>query len=295
MIEKLAAALWAYTDHQIGESPYYTAIEGVGILRSDNPTPPVYRLMQPAICIVAQGAKKAIFGCEELSYQAGQALVVGVDTPSVGRVLEASHGKPCLVLAFEMNLAILRSVAEELSCTLTPRNKPGYGVFVTNIEGPLTDCALRIVRLLETPQAIPILYPLIMREICYWLLTGPHGGEIAQLALTHSTSQGVIAAIHHLRQHYHTSIPNEVLAQIAHLSPSAFHRRFKALTYLSPLQYQKQLRLLEARRQIWTGSVTIESVAYSVGYESPSQFSREYVRMFGVPPKQDKRYIHTSE
>nr|WP_321238943.1 AraC family transcriptional regulator [uncultured Tolumonas sp.] len=295
MIEQLAESLWAYTDRQIGDSPYHTVIDGVGVLRSDRPTNPVHRMMQPAICIVAQGAKKAIFGHEELVYQAGQALVIGVDTPSIGCVLEASEGKPCLVLAFELDLAILRSVAEELSNHLTPRNKVSYGVCIADVSGPLADCALRIIRLLETPKAIPIIYPLIMREVCYWLLTGPQGGEIAQLVLAHNTSQGVITAIQHLRQHYQTPILIEVLAKIAHLSSSAFHRQFKALTYLSPRQYQKQLRLLEARRQIWTSAVTMENVAYNVGYESPSQFNREYVRMFGIPPKQDKiRYRETA-
>jgi AraC-like DNA-binding protein len=290
MIEKLAESLWAYTEHQKTKSPHLTAIDGVGILRSDQPTIPIYRMMQPAICIVAQGSKKAIFGSKELIYQTGQALVVGVDTPSIGRVLEASEGKPCLVLAFELNLTILRGVAEELSSQLTPRNKADYGVFIADVSGPLTDCALRIVRLLETPNAIPIIYPLIMREICYWLLTGPQSIEIAKLALAHNASQGIITAIQYLRQNYHTPIAIEVLARIVHLSPSAFHRQFKALTYQSPLQYQKQLRLLEARRQIWTSAITMENVAYNVGYESPSQFSREYVRMFGIPPKQDKRY-----
>jgi len=290
MIEQLATALRAYSDRQTGESPYLTAIEGVGILRSDRPKPPTHLLMQPAICIVAQGAKRATFGHEQLTYRAGQALVVGIDAPSVGHVLEASLDAPCMVLAFELNLATMRDVAESLSPLPAPRGRPGRGVFVADATGPLTDCALRLLRLLATPDAIPTLYPLIQREVCYWLLAGPHGGEVARLALAHGpASTGVVTAIQHLRQHYREPLSIADLALRAHLSPSAFHRQFKALTCLSPLQYQKQLRLLEARRMLQTGKVNVEAAAYGVGYESPSQFSREYARMYGKTPARDRR------
>ncbi|MDQ0474382.1 AraC-like DNA-binding protein [Labrys wisconsinensis] len=239
------------------------------------------------MCIVAQGAKWATFGGNRLEYRAGQALVVGVETPSIGRVVEATPDEPCLVLAFELDLAIVRSVAEGLDAPPRASGEPGRGVFVTDFQGPLADCALRLVRLLDTPKAIPTLYPVIMREICYWLLTGPHGGDVARMTLANSPSQRVIGAMHSLRSRFRETVRIEDLAAIAQMSPSAFHRQFKALTSLTPLQYQKQLRLLEARRLMISRAVNVEAASFQVGYESPSQFSREYARTFGAPPKRD--------
>ncbi len=290
-MDQLAAALLRYTDLAPGESPYRTAIDSLAIMRSDHPKPPTHMIFRPAMCIVAQGAKWASIGGNRLEYRAGQALVIGVETPSVGRVFEASPGAPCLVLAFELDLAIMRSVAEALESPPRVSGEPGSGVFVTDFQGPLADCALRLVRLLDTPQAIPTLYPVIMREICYWLLTGPHGGDVARMTLAHSPSQRVISAMHSLRSRFNETIRVEELAAIAQMSPSAFHRQFKALTAQTPLQYQKQLRLLEARRLMVSSAVNVEAASFQVGYESPSQFSREYARMFGAPPKRDAKQL----
>jgi AraC-like DNA-binding protein len=206
-------------------------------------------------------------------------------------VVEASPGKPCLVLAFELDLAIMRSVAEELDAPPKPSGESGRGVFVTDFQGPLADCALRLVRLLDMPKEMPTLYPMIMREIGYWLLTGPHGGDVMRMCLANSQSQRVINAMHSLRQRFAEPIRIEELAAIARMSSSAFHRQFKALTSLTPLQYQKQLRLLEARRLMISSALNVEAAAFKVGYESPSQFSREYSRMFGSPPKRDSTHM----
>jgi AraC-like DNA-binding protein len=291
--DQLAEALLRYTDRQPGESPFKTAIDGLAILRSDRPKPPTHMISRPALCVVAQGAKWAAFGGDRLEYRAGQALVIGVETPSIGRVIEASPGEPCLVLAFELDLAIVRSVAEGLDAPPRASGEPGRGVFVTDFQGPLADCALRLVRLLDTPKAIATLYPVIMREICYWLLTGPHGGDVARMTLANSPSQRVISAVHSLRSRYNETVRIEELAAIAQMSPSAFHRQFKALTSLTPLKYQKQLRLLEARRLMISSAVNVEAASFQVGYESPSQFSREYARMFGAPPKRDAKQMQT--
>ena len=291
MIEQLADALRRHTDGAAGESPFLTAIDGLAILRSDHPKPPLHMISRPALCVVAQGAKWAMFGDAKLEYRAGQALLIGVETPSVGRVVEASPGAPCLVLAFELDLAILRSVAEGLDAPPRPGGESGRGVFVTDFQGPLADCALRLVRLLDTPQAIPVLQPIIMREICYWLLTGPHGADVARMALAGSPPQRVMSAMETLRTRFREPIRIADLAVIARMSPSVFHRQFKALTALTPLQYQKQLRLLEARRLMVTQTATVESAAFAVGYESPSQFSRDYARLFGAPPKRDLKRL----
>ncbi|MFO1013488.1 MAG: AraC family transcriptional regulator [Caulobacteraceae bacterium] len=287
MPSPLAQALLAYTDRQPGESPFRTPIDGLGILRSDHPKPPRHLLQRPSLCIVAQGAKWGTFGDTKLEYKAGEALLIGVETPSVGQVFQASPDAPCLVLVFELDLAALRSVAETLPAPPRPAGQPGRGVFVTDFKGPLEDCALRLVRLLDTPEAIPTLHPIIMREISYWLLTGPHGADVARMALAGSPSQRVMSALTALRARFREPLRMEDLAHIAAMSPSAFHREFKALTAQTPLQYQKQLRLLEARRLMLTAAANVETAAFTVGYESPSQFSREYARMFGAPPKRD--------
>jgi len=294
MPDPLVEALLRYTERHPGESPFMTAIEGMAIMRSDHPKPPSHMLSRPAMCNVAQGAKWGMFGGNRLEYRAGQALVIGVETPSIGRVVEATPGEPCLVLAFELDLAIVRSVAEGLDAPPRASGEPGRGVFVTDFQGPLADCALRLVRLLDTPQAIPTLYPIIMREICYWLLTGPHGGEVARMTLANGPSQRVINAMHTLRTRFTEAIRVEELASIAQMSPSAFHRQFKALTSMTPLQYQKQLRLLEARRLMISTAFNVETACFQVGYESPSQFSREYARMFGIPPKRDAKQMRAS-
>jgi AraC-like DNA-binding protein len=294
MPRQLAKALLRYTERQPGESPFRTAIEGLLILRSDHPKPPTHMISKPAMCIVAQGAKWASSGGDRLVYRAGQALVIGVETPSIGRVFEASPGAPCLVLVLELDVAQVRSVAEELDEPPRVSGEPGRGVFVTDFEGPLADCALRLVRLLDTPKAIAALYPIIMREICYWLLTGPHGGDVARMTLANSPSHRVITAMQNLRSRFREAVRIEELAAIAQMSPSAFHRQFKALTSLTPLQYQKQLRLLEARRLMISTAVKVEAASFEVGYESPSQFSREYARMFGAPPKRDTTQMQTA-
>ena len=141
--------------------------------------------------------------------------------------------------------------------------------------------------LIETPDAIPVLAPMIVREISYWLLTGPHGSDVANVVLGATHVQNIVRAIHVMREKFSETLRVEDLADIAHLSPSAFHRQFKALTSMSPLQYQKQLRLVEARHLMLSGAANAETAAFKVGYESASQFSREYARMFDAPPRRD--------
>ncbi|MEA9979535.1 MULTISPECIES: AraC family transcriptional regulator [unclassified Pseudomonas] len=285
MAEQLIDAVVRYTESQTGESPYSTPVDGVVVLRADQKKPPVHRVFTPAICFVAQGAKWAMFGESKFEYKAGEALVVGIQAPSLGRVTQASPDKPCLVLALSLDLTLMRNIAQRLDAFPQTNSRVGCGVFVTDFDGPLTDCVLRLFRLFDTPAAIPILYPLVMQEICYWLLTGPHGAQVARLTLLNHPSLRIKDALDTLRDRFAETLHLDELAAIAQLSPSAFHRQFKALTSLTPLQYQKELRLLEARRLMVSQGANVETAAFKVGYESQSQFSREYSRMFGSPPK----------
>lgn len=292
MSHALAELLKRQTDAQPPgkASPFATAVDGLILLRSDHERHPSHHIIQPALCVVAQGAKRTTFGGRHYEYGAGQALVVSVEMPALSRVVKASPAEPYLGLAIEFDPAVMRDVLASLDTPPTPlvaQGNVGHGVFVTDFDGPLADCVLRLVRLLDTPKAIPVIAPMVMREICYWLLVGPHGNEVAKVVLANSHAERVVNAIHVLRNQFSETLRIEDLAAVAQMSPSAFHRQFKALTSMTPLQYQKQLRLLEARHLMVNGAVNAEVAAYRVGYESPSQFSREYSRMFGAPPRRD--------
>ncbi len=287
MADDLALSVLRYTDRQSGKSPFVTAIAGLTILRSDHPKPLSHMILKPALCITLQGGKWTAFGERRFDYGAGQALVVGVEMPAVGQVTQASPAEPYLGLVIELDLGVMREVVESLDRAPVAVESVRHGVFVSDFAGPLADCAARAVRLLETPQAIPLLYPAVMREICYWLLAGPHGGEVVKMALGSDRTRRLVGAIHALRDRYAAPVRVDELASIAQLSPSAFHRQFKALTAMTPVQYQKQLRLFEARRLLASGETNVETAAFRVGYESASQFSREYSRMFGASPRRD--------
>jgi AraC-like DNA-binding protein len=286
-VDKLVEAVRHYTDLQTGPGPFATAIPGLTILRSDHEKQPNYLIFKPALGIVVQGAKWAVFGDKRLDYRAGQALLVSIEMPAFGTVAEASLAEPYLGLIVEFDLALMREVMDTLSTVPGASSDVGRGVVVTNFDGPMADCVLRMVRLLETPPAIPVLYPAIMREICYWLLTGPHAAELIKMTMAKNHTRSVISAIHHLRDRFTEPMRIERLASLAQMSPSAFHRQFKSITSMTPLQYQKQLRLLEARRLMVAEELNVETAAFQVGYESPSQFSREYSRMFGTSPRRD--------
>jgi AraC-like DNA-binding protein len=285
MSTALRDAVLRQTDAQPGRSPLRTAVPGLTLLRSSREKQPALLLYKPALCIVAQGSKWALFGDRHIEYGPGQALVVSVETPAFGRVVEASPEAPYLGVILEFDLAILRDVLGAIDLSLGADEGPG--VFVADMDGGIGECVTRLVRLMDTPEGIPVLYPAIMRELSYWLLTGPQGSSIARLALANEHRTSIVTAIHALRDRFVEAISIEDLARIARMSASAFHRQFKRLTSMTPLQYQKQLRLFEARRLMLVEGSNVETTAYRVGYESPSQFSREYARMFGAPPRRD--------
>jgi AraC-like DNA-binding protein len=291
MTSELVRALLRHTADQKHYGPVVTDVAGMVLLRSDNERPPTHLIFKPALCIVVQGAKWAVFGDRHMDYRAGQALIVSVETPALGRVAQASPTEPFLGIIIEFDLAIMREVADALGTPAPGGEGPGSGVFVTDFDGPLADCTLRLVRLLDTPKAIPVLQPAIMREIAYWLLSGPHGAEVARMVLANTHAHRVIAAIHRLRDRFAETVRIEDLAASAQMSASAFHRQFRRLTAMTPLQYQKQMRLLEARRLMVGEAASAETAAFAVGYESASQFSREYSRLFGLPPRRDAKLL----
>jgi AraC-like DNA-binding protein len=288
MPDFLINAVTTYIDaHGGGDGLFATPIDGVSFMRSTRATMPHHMLYKPALCLVIQGGKSIMLGDDVFNYRAMQALVVSVELPAFGRVTEASVDAPYLGITIEFDVAVMREVMNQLDTPPKPRGDAGLSVFVSNVEGPLGESVLRLVRLLATPDAISVLTRSAMRELCFWLLTGPHGAEVCKIAIPDSHTRRVANAIHVLRDHFARAIRVEELARAAQMSLSSFHQHFKILTSMTPLQYQKQLRLLEARRLMTNEAVNVETAAYRVGYVSPSQFSREYSRMFGTPPKRD--------
>jgi AraC-like DNA-binding protein len=288
MSSALASALTLYIDaHGGGEGAFATPVDGLLLMRKTDSLLPSHALYKPCLCVVVQGAKRVAFGSEALDYDELQCLIISVDLPAVGHVTRATAAQPYLAIALEFDVGVMRAVMEELDNPPQPNEDVGPGIFVDTMVPPLADCMLRLIRMLETPRAIPVLYPAIMREICFWLLTGAHGDEVCKLALPNSHTRRIADAIHLLRDNFSRPVRVEELAAAARMSPSSFHQHFKALTSMTPLQYQKQLRLLEARRLMMAGGANVSSAAYRVGYESASQFSREYSRMFGAAPKRD--------
>jgi AraC-like DNA-binding protein len=263
-----------------------TAINGLTLTRSRTATLPHHGLYRSALCLVAQGAKQAIFGENTFHYDEMQALVVSVEMPILGNIVRADDDVPYLGLILEFDTRLMRDVLDQLDDPPKPTSDNGPGVFVQDVGGQLADSVLRLLELLETPQAIPVLSASIMREIYFWLLMGPHGHEVCKLATADSHTARLSRAINLLRD-FTKPIRSEQLAAAAQMSASSFHQHFKALTSMTPLQFQKQLRLLEARRLMLIEAMTATTAAYKVGYESPSQFSREYARLFGSPPRRD--------
>ncbi len=274
-LKELAEVLRAYTDAGGPANTFTTAIGGFAVLRSDHEKPPSHRVFKPALCITVQGAKWAVFGGRRCDYRAGQALVVSIAAPSRGTVSAASPSEPFLGVVMEIDPAVLYEAAEQVRPQPVPAEEgKSSAVCVVDLDSHTLDCALRAVRLLETPEAVPVLYPSILREICWRLLAGPGGEQIFCALAGRGQDEQLLAAVHTLKDHF---------AEPIRVEPW----RFKALTAMSPLQYQKELRLIEARRLMLAGGANVESAAFHVGYESASQFSREYSRMFGRPPHRD--------
>ncbi|GCE88575.1 transcriptional regulator [Komagataeibacter diospyri] len=289
MSSSLARAVTCYLDGRgCGtDGLFTTSFDGLNIIRLSGKTSPNGMVYKPSLCITLQGAKEVEFGDAIFAYGAMGFLLVSVEMPALSRVTQASHACPYIGITLDLDAGILREVMTQLTQPPLPSNDQGIGVFVAELSEDLADCVRRLIRLFDNPMAPPVLWPAIMREICFWLLTGPHAGEVCKLVLPDSHLQRVAEAIHLLRANFTKPVRIEHLAAVARMSLSSFHQHFKTLTSMTPLQYQKQLRLLEARRLMVSEDVNVSHAAFEVGYESASQFSRDYVRRFGIAPKRD--------
>jgi AraC-like DNA-binding protein len=266
---------------------HQTAIAPLNLMRLSQPSAPAHSLHKPALCIIAQGQKQAMLADEVYVYNSAQYLVVSVDLPVMGHVTQATQALPYLCVRLDLDPKDIGDMIMAGEVRARKPDLPARGMFVSRANSSLLDAVLRLMQLLATPQDIPVLAPLAMREILYRLLQDEQGGMLQQIAMTDSQSQHVVKAIELIKRDYRLPLRIENLAREANMSSSSLHHHFKAVTAMTPLQYQKQLRLQEARRLLFTQVGDAATAGHLVGYESPSQFSREYNRMFGSPPARD--------
>jgi len=281
--QELSSLFAGFSD---GLSEQATGVAGLSCYKataSGDSMPSVY---DPCLCLIVSGRKEIRTGDRVISYGGGDLLVASIDMPVTGCVVEAAPQDPYLCIKIDLDRAILT----ELSANIQP---PGpdlpspSGIVVGQADEALADAVLRLSRLMQTPEDTETLAPLIIREIHYRLLKSPQGHDIAALVIKGSMLQRLAASVHLIKEHFNEALSVETLSSAANMSVSSFHHHFKALTGVSPIQYQKRLRLNEARRIMLADGVTASGAAFRVGYESAAQFSRDYARLFGAPPARD--------
>ena len=262
-----------------------TGIPRLAMVKGEIPAHKLAAVYEPMINLVVQGSKILTIGEQVLHYNPASYFVMSVDLPATGKVVAASPDKPYMAISLTISAAVVAEMMVNDPKLPVPDEARGFSVCAMNDR--LMDAWCRLLQLIDTPQDIPALAPLYERELLYLVLQGPQGWLLQEIASAGSALTRIHKSIQWIRQHYHQTLPVEQLADVAGMSASAFHRHFKHITDLSPLQYQKQMRLLEARRLLLENQQGAGDIAYQVGYESPSQFSREYARFFGLPPRQD--------
>lgn len=266
---------------------HQTAIPSLSFYKYSCPADLGCSVSRAALVIAAQGAKRVMVAGQAYEYDSLHCLITSVDLPILSRVTQAAPDAPYLCLRLALDPQRIVELAAEMRLPEPGAATAGEGIAIAALTAPLFDAALRLVRLLDTPGDIPIVAPLIEKELLYRLMTREQGARLRQMAVTGSQTNRIARAIGWIRDHYAEPMRVEMLAQAVNMSVSSLHHHFKNVTTLSPLQYQKQLRLHEARRLLLAQAGDVGSVAARVGYESASQFSREYSRLFGAPPLRD--------
>jgi AraC-like DNA-binding protein len=268
-----------------------TAIPGLLTVRALAPSGLLHDIFRPLICLVVQGSKVVTMGSREFVLSAGDSMLITADVPILSQITRASRAMPYYALVLELDLAIVAELVAEMKEEVVADEGP---VRVDSTDTEVADAALRLMRLLDRPASVPVLHRQLVREMHYWLLAGRHGGAVRHLGWPEGQVQRVARAVAILRAEYARPLRVERLAEAARMSPSSFHQHFRAVTSLSPLQFQKHLRLVEARRLMLSEGKTPTVASFAVGYESVSQFTREYGRLFGLPPARDAREVRAS-
>lgn len=267
-----------------------TGIPRVAMVKGKIPEHELAAVYDPMVNLILQGSKSMTVGDRTLHYCPANYFVMSVDLPAVGTVWPAENGEPYLAVALTLQPAAVAALLADLP-NLADSERSDAGFSVSAVTSPLMDAWVRMLRLMKHPAGIPALAPVYEREILYRVLQGPQGGMLREIASPDSAMARISLAIQWIRRDFAAPLPIAALADRAAMSESAFHRHFKAVTALSPLQYQKQIRLLHARTLLVVGGKSVTSAALEVGYESATQFSREYARAFGLPPARDSERL----
>ncbi len=280
--------------YALDEQRVATSIPFLSLLRSSHPTPVTKGVLKPSCCVILQGHKRVILADEVLDYGPGEYLAVSVDMPASGHIINATPDKPYLLLNIELDPQEIAAIVLEAKVSIDSQ-QPERGAFIGRTDDALQEALYQLVRLLRAPAAEAAFLAVgLKREIIYRMLAGPDGRHLYQNIVLDQQDRGISKAIAWLKDHYDQPVKVEDLAQATHMSVSSLHHRFKAVTTMGPMQYQKQLRLQQARTLLLNGDVDATTAAYQVGYESASQFSREYRRLFGAPPMQDIKKLRTA-
>jgi AraC-like DNA-binding protein len=269
------------------DGDYDTVIAALKLHRRAAPTEPLHCIYNLGLGVVAQGDKQVLIGEQSIDYGPGQSMLTTIDLPVVSHVTRASSREPFLGLMLTLDVRSILQIASEMDAPRARRDDAQRSISFETMDATLLDALTRLVNLLDEPALVPRLAPLIQQEITVRLLTGPHGPQLRHLVMAGSPGQQIAKVVAWLKQNFAQPLQGDDLAQRAHMSPSTFRQHFRALTGVSPLQYQKQLRLQEARQLMLNEGLDAGSAGGRVGYESPSQFSREYARLFGAPPQRD--------
>jgi AraC-like DNA-binding protein len=273
------------------DGDHNTTIPALTLHRRRSPTEPLHCIYNLGLGVVAQGEKQVLLGGESIDYGPGQSMLTTVDLPVVAHVTRASAREPFLGMMLTLDVRFIVQVASEMDIPRPQRDDTYRSISFEALDAALLDALVRLVKLLGEPTLLPRLAPLIQQEIATRLLIGPHGPQLRRLVTSGSPNQQIAKAVAWLKQNFVEALHVDDLAERAHMSPSTFRQHFRALTGVSPLQYQKQLRLQEARQLMVNENLDAGSAAGRVGYESASQFSREYSRLFGAPPQRDIRRL----
>lgn len=271
-----------------------TAIPSLDLIRASDIKEPLHNIYEPSLCIIAQGEKLVLLGEETYKYDSNSYLVASVQLPITGRILHASKECPFLCARLSFSSDQILDIIKEVNKDLSEKSDSVRGMLVSKTSTQLLDAVIRLVNLLNTPNDIPVLAPLFIHEILYRILQDNQGYLIKQFVNKGSNAQSIAKVIKYINDDISKPLRIDDLAEIVNMSPSSLHHHFKKVTAMSPLQYQKQIRLQEARRLLLSEIAEAAEVAFKVGYESPSQFSREYARMFGLPPISDVKNLRQS-
>ncbi|MDX2040850.1 MAG: AraC family transcriptional regulator [Acidobacteriota bacterium] len=273
--------------HALPADGWLDPFSGFRLARSSQPTEPTRAIYQPALCFVAQGCKQALLGEEVFHYDPGTYLIFTVDLPLTFQVKEASQERPYLGLRLNLDPSLVASVMMESGVEAKKADATMKAMAVGTTDANLLDALVRLVRLIDTPGADKVLAPLIAREIVFRLLLGGEGARLSHLLAAGADTRRIAQAIGYLREHFDQPLRIDDIAHEFGMSVSGFHHHFKSVTAMSPLQFQKRLRLQEARRLMLGEDLDAASAGYRVGYEDPAYFSREYKKLFGAPPQRD--------